>query len=66
MILDKQTKTPETAFIILADGEVDQVCENRQTANKEKRDLIAMGCQVKIITCPWSEQGELLDVLESC
>ena len=34
--------------MIIADGTIDQICETKGTANKEKRDLENMGCTVKI------------------
>lgn len=36
-------------FVIIADDEVDQECETIELAKREKRDLVAMGCTVKII-----------------
>lgn len=49
-------------YILFADGEFDQVCEDRETARAERRDLRDMGCTVKMITCVASEQDELIAV----
>ena len=35
-------------YVIIADDTIDQICETKQIANKEKRDLQDMGCVVKI------------------
>lgn len=35
-------------FVVIADGEVDQIVETRALANREKRDLERMGCAVTI------------------
>jgi hypothetical protein len=37
-----------TLFVIIADGAADQICETKETAMKERADLIAMGCEVKV------------------
>lgn len=52
---------PTTAHIIIADGEVDQVCETAAQARKERRDLEGMGCTVKVKTCPWEDQNAVID-----
>lgn len=53
------------AYILVADGEFDQVCEDREQACEEKASLVAMGCTVKVKVCPWVDQdvviGKLLD-----
>jgi hypothetical protein len=36
------------AWVILADGDVDQICYSEREARREKRDLEAMGYAVKI------------------
>ena len=35
-------------FVIIADGDIDQMVETQAIANREKRDLEKMGCTVKI------------------
>lgn len=35
-------------FVIIADGSFDQVCETRETAAREARDLRKMGCTVRV------------------
>ena len=35
-------------YVIIADGEFDQVCTTKRSADKEKRDLTKMGCAVKV------------------
>lgn len=52
-------KTQIEIFAIIADGIFDQVCETKALAEKEKRDLIAMGCNVKIIKTTWQESDKL-------
>ncbi|CAB4138773.1 hypothetical protein UFOVP344_45 [uncultured Caudovirales phage] len=42
------TATQGPVFVILADGEIDQMVETQAIANREKRDLEKMGCTVKI------------------
>lgn len=50
----------KTAHIIIADNEVDQVCETRSDALTEQRDLREMGCRVHILVCPWDEQDDYI------
>jgi hypothetical protein len=35
-------------YVVIADGAFDQVCETKAQAEKEKRDLVRMGCEVRI------------------
>lgn len=35
-------------FVIIADGEFDQVCVTYADAMREKRDLVDLGCEVSI------------------
>lgn len=35
------------AYVIIADDEVDQICDSAKEANREIRDLRAMGCKVR-------------------
>lgn len=35
-------------WVIVADGTFDQVCETRKDAAREAKDLMEMGCSVKI------------------
>ena len=35
-------------YMLITDDGIDQICETKATANKEKRDLVKMGCNVKI------------------
>lgn len=37
-----------TIWAIIADGEFDQFCETAEQAKKEKADLEAMGCKVRV------------------
>lgn len=46
------------AYILYADGYLDQVCDTHEQAQKEKRDLVAMGCSVKILVVPWDKQDD--------
>lgn len=47
-------------YVIIADGEFDQVCETKAQAAKEKRDLTAMGCTVRVkLVRSWDEADEL-------
>lgn len=52
------------AFILIVDGSVDQVCETRADAQRERRDLIAMGCTVKTVVCPWDKQDDVIAKIE--
>ena len=52
---------PKTAYIIMIDGEVDQVCETLSTAQKEYTDLRGMGCKAIIRTCDWREQDAFIE-----
>ncbi len=43
-------------WVIVADGEIDQICETAASAAKEKRDLVRMGCTVRVKACKdWHE-----------
>lgn len=35
-------------YVIIADGEIDQIVEGKAIAQREKRDLQRMGCEVKL------------------
>lgn len=37
-----------SVFAVIADGELDQICGSKVEATKEKRDLLKMGCEVKV------------------
>lgn len=50
------------AYILLVDGELDQVCETRQDAEAEAKELRKFG-RVKIVVCPWAEQDATIDRL---
>ena len=42
-------------YVILADGEFDQVCETIADARRERKDLKKIGCTVRVVTCAdWS------------
>ena len=41
-------KDEKLLFVIFCDGDFDQICETKATAEKEKRDLVKMGFTVKI------------------
>ncbi len=45
-------------YVLIADGTFDQICETSATANKEKRDLIKLGCEVKIKKFPNWESAQ--------
>ena len=36
------------AYVIIADNEVDQIVETKAIALREKRDLVDMGCTVRL------------------
>ncbi len=55
---------PTTAYIIFADGSLDQICETKADANREKRDLKDMGCKVRMYTCAWEDQDEEVALIE--
>lgn len=38
----------ESVFMLIAGGEIDQVCETNAIAQREKRDLEKLGCVVKV------------------
>ena len=58
--------TPEKAYIILVEGDVDQVCETQKDATRETRDLRAMGVgHVRVVVCPWDDQDEMIERLET-
>lgn len=51
-------------YVIVADGAFDQVCETKATALKEKRDLVKLGCEVKIKEfATWAEVDAYEDKL---
>ena len=52
---------PTTAYLIIADGSLDQICETKADADREKRDLKAMGCNVRVYSCAWDEQDVVID-----
>jgi len=54
----------KTAYIIYADGSLDQVCETLADANREKRNLKDMGCKVRMYACAWEDQDSTIDKLE--
>jgi hypothetical protein len=55
---------PEFAYIILASGVVDQICETKEDAFREASELRDMGERVKIVECPWDAQNIMVDKLE--
>ena len=57
-------KGTDMLYVIVADGTFDQVCETKAQANKERRDLEKMGCEVKVRQCrTWDEVHALEDKL---
>lgn len=49
-----------TLYCIIADGEFDQVCCSYLEAHRERRDLQAMGCTVRIReVSSWDEANAL-------
>ena len=57
--------TPTTAYILIADGTLDQVCETNADARRERKDLQGMGCQVSVIMAPWSKQDKAIEMFEA-
>lgn len=55
-ILDRPATAP--AYVVVADGEVDQIVETVALADRERRDLEAMGCRVRIKVCASMEAAE--------
>lgn len=53
------------AFIISTEDGVDQICETRGDANREAKDLRAMGCKVVVTVVPWDKQDAAVDRIES-
>lgn len=52
------------AYIIIADEEVDQVCETKVDAMRERKDLKAMGCSVSLLTVDWAAQDRAIELFE--
>ena len=53
-------------YCIIADGTFDQVCETKAQADKEKRDLTRMGCEVKVKAVKdWAEAHALEDKISN-
>lgn len=52
---------PTTAYIVTADGSLDQICETKDQANMVKKSLMQMGCRVKVLTCPWKDQDKAIE-----
>lgn len=49
-------------YMIIADGELDQVCETEATMKREKRDLQKMGCVVTVKRfATWEELNAYAD-----
>lgn len=49
-------------YVIIADNTFDQVCDTKQLAQREKRDLEKMGCTVRIKpVADWSAANALED-----
>lgn len=49
-------------YVIIADNTFDQVCETKTAAQREKRDLEKMGCEVRIKTvADWEAANALED-----
>lgn len=49
-----------TLYVIIADGTFDQVVETKADAERERRDLKAMGCKVQVKPVEtWDEVWEL-------
>lgn len=47
-------------YVIIADGEFDQVVESKDQAKREKRDLTKMGCTVRLRPVnSWDEANAL-------
>ena len=55
---------PDTAYIIVADFEIDQICETRTDARREAKDLRDMGHVVRVITCEWDMQSDAIAMIE--
>ena len=62
-IVTTERKKPMLAYILIADGEFDQVCESLVESNKQTDGLKALGCRVKVKVCPWAEQDSIIDKL---
>lgn len=53
------TTTAASVYMILCDGDVDQIVETKAIAEREKKDLIKLGCDnVKIKIFPSWEAAE--------
>lgn len=51
-------------YCIIADGTFDQVCETKAQADREKRDLERMGCEVRVRkVADWAAANALEDRL---
>ena len=57
--------TPTHAYIVFADGDLDQVCETYEDSRREQRDLREMGCTVTIHRVLWADQNAAITVLGS-
>jgi len=53
-----------TLYVIIADGELDQVCETLLVAQREIHDLRVMGCKVQVKQfATWNEVNAFEDKL---
>jgi len=52
--------TPTHAYLIIADGDLDQVCETREDARREANDLRMMGCDIVVHKCLWDDQNAVI------
>ena len=55
--------TGKTAYIILCEGEFDQVCETETQAKQEIQWLRKRGFSVKLHRVPWDKQDEFITSL---
>lgn len=53
-------------YVIICDGNFDQVCESAKAMEREKRDLKRMGCTVKVKpVATWSEANAIEDKMSA-
>lgn len=53
-------------YVLVADGTIDQICEDEASKNREVRDLKKMGCEVKVKCFPtWTLANQYVDKMEA-